>query len=166
MIRGHTASFVDGSYLVRTDIRPDTYRTRANVAGCYWERERGLSGDPADVLSSDFTNVSAVVTIRASDKGFRSSGCGTWTTDLSRITKSKTAPFPGGTYLVGTDIAPGRWRNSGGAGCYWERERGFSGTHQAVIANHFTNSRVTVTIARSDRGFMATEDCGRWTKVG
>jgi len=78
----------------------------------------------------------------------------------------RTAPFRGGTYIVGTDIAPGTWRSSGGPGCYWERESGFSGTLDDIIANDLTNSPAIVTISSSDKGFEAGAECGTWTKIG
>ena len=80
------------------------------------------------------------MTISPTDKGFRTEGCGTWTSDLSPITSSPTAPLVGGTYFVGSDIAPGTWRSSGGTGCYWARLSGFSGTSDDIIANDFTNT--------------------------
>ena len=158
-------SFGDGTFVVGRNIPGRTYRTRSNRAGCYWERLSGFGGSLDEIIANDFTNVSAVVTVGATDKGFHSDGCGTWTSDLSRITASTTAPFHGGTYIVGTDIAPGTWRSSGGSGCYWERLRSFGGTLNDVIANDFTNAIAVVSVSGSDRGFHATEACGTWTKI-
>ncbi len=41
--------------------------------------------------------------------------------------------FPTGSYVVGTDIAPGMYRSVGGGGCYWARYQGdrFSGNDYA-----------------------------------
>lgn len=47
---------------------------------CYWARLKGFGGRLGDIIAND--NVlggSAVVTIRSQDKGFLTSGCGTWT---------------------------------------------------------------------------------------
>jgi hypothetical protein len=159
-------SFSDGTFVVGHNIPARTYRTRANWAGCYWERLKGFGGSLDEIISNDFTNVSAIVTIASSDRGFHSDGCGTWTSDLSRITSSPTARFGGGTYIVGTDILPGTWQSSSGSGCYWERLRAFGGTLNDIITNAFTNARATVTVSASDRGFHATENCGTWTKIG
>lgn len=156
--------FGDGIYRIGVNIGAGTYRTRSNVSGCYWERLSGFSGSFDDIISNDFTNVSAIVTISPRDKGFHTSGCGNWT-PLSPITKSRFAPFGGGTYVVGTDIAPGTWRSSGGADCYWERESGFSGTLDDVITNDLLDTPAIVSIATTDRGFKATEDCGTWIKI-
>lgn len=160
------SAFNDGHYTVGSDFPAGTYRTISKMAGCYWERESGFSGNTDDIIANGFTNVGAIVTISETDKSFKASGCGTWTNDLSRITSSKTAPFPPGVYIVGTDIAAGTWRSSLGSGCYWQRDSDFSGTSAAIIAMGFTHSRVIVTIAHSDRGFKATENCGTWTKIG
>jgi hypothetical protein len=159
-------SFGDGTYRIGVDLGASTYRTRANESGCYWEREKGLSGSFNDIITNDFTNVTAVVTISATDKGFKTSGCGTWTSNLAPITGSRTAAFGGGTYIVGTDIAAGTWKSSGGTGCYWERDKGFGGSIDDIITNDFVNASAVVTIKSSDRGFKATENCGSWSKIG
>jgi hypothetical protein len=51
-----------------------------------------------------------LVTLLRSDKGFESNGCARWTSNLARITKSKTR-FGQGAFIVGTDIAPGTYRS-------------------------------------------------------
>ena len=160
-------TFGAGTHRVGIDILSGTYRTRSNRASCYWERLSGLGGTLDEIISNDFTNVSAIVTISPTDVAFHTdSDCGTWTNDLSRITPSTTSPFPGGTYIVGTDIAAGVWRSSAASGCYSERLSGFGGTLDEIISNDFTNSIATVSISASDRGFHATENCGTWTKIG
>lgn len=71
-------SFGEGTFIVGTDIRPGTFRsTRGD--GCYWERLGGFDGTTNDIIANDFRNSPATVTILRSDKGFASSGCGTWT---------------------------------------------------------------------------------------
>lgn len=72
--------------------------------------------------------------------------------------------FGDGTHVVGTDIAPGTYRNSSSsAGCYWERLSGFGGTFDEIIANEFAEYRQLVTIEETDVGF-SSEDCGTWTQ--
>src|SRR3954471_20289622 len=82
------AHFGDGIFGVGSDIAPGTYRTRANTGGCYWERRAGSSGDLSELVVNDSTNVSAIVTIARTDRAFKSERCGTWTQDLSPVTKS------------------------------------------------------------------------------
>ena len=72
--------------------------------------------------------------------------------------------FGDGIHVVGTDIAPGTYRNSSSsAGCYWERLSGFGGTFGEIIANEFAAYRQVVTIEETDVGF-SSEDCGTWTQ--
>src|SRR5690606_3576068 len=131
------------------------------TSGCYWERTSGFSGELDDIIANEFTSNRTVVTIAPTDRGFSSSGCGTFTANLSAVTTSRTAPFADGTYIVGTDIAPGTWRGTGGSGCYWGRGSGFSGELGDVSANDFGSSGPVVTITSADRGFE-TDGCGSW----
>ena len=157
------ASFGDGTYQVGTDVQPGTYRTRAGSPYCYWERLRNFSGGINGILANGGSGAPGIVTIEATDVGFTSEGCGTWTKDLSAITASKTS-FGAGAYIVGTDMEPGTYRNSGGRNCYWERLRGFNGGINAIIANGGTSNPSIVTIAPTDAGFQSN-GCGTWTKL-
>ncbi len=157
------ATFSDGTYQVGTDIQPGTYRTREGSTGCYYERLSGFSGEMNDIIANNNTDAPAVVTIEPTDAGFTSSSCGKWTKDLSAITESKTS-FGEGAYIVGTDIDPGTYRNSGGTGCYYERLRDFTGDMNSIIANNNTDNPTVVEIAPSDAGFQSSS-CGTWTKL-
>jgi len=157
------ASFGDGTYQVGTNIQPGTYRTRVGSPNCYWERLRNFSGGMNGIIANGGTSAPGIVTIEPTDVGFTSEGCGTWTKDLSAITASKTS-FGAGAYIVGTDIEPGTYRNSGGRTCYWERLRGFNGGMNTIIANGGSNNPSIVTIAPTDAGFQS-QSCGTWTKL-
>ena len=161
-----TADFSGGTYQVGVDIAPGTWRTRTNESGCKWQRRAGFSGELGDVIGSDFTSVSAIVTIDPGDVGFTTNTVCTWTRDLSPITASTTADFSGGTYQVGVDIAAGTWTSSGGAGCSWQRLAGFSGSFTDIIDSDYTSSPAVVTIDSTDAGFRVDERCGTWTKTG
>lgn len=86
--------------------------------------------------------------------------------------KTVTAPPPGpataisedGTYLVGTDIKPGTYRNGNEGDCYWERLSNTSGDFDAIIANGNGGNQV-VTVKKTDKAFH-TERCGEWKKIG
>lgn len=156
------AHFGDGTFQVGKDIQPGTYRTRTGSSGCYYARLKGFSGDLGDILANNNTDAPAVVTIASTDKGFQSQGCGTWTKNLSQITKSKTT-FGDGIYIVGTDITPGTYKNTGEAGCYYARLKGFSGDLGDILANNNTDASAIVTIRSSDKGFDSN-GCGTWTK--
>jgi zinc-ribbon domain len=158
-------TFADGQQVVGTDIQPGTYRTRTGSSGCYWEREKDFSNNLGSILANDNTDAPAVVTILATDKGFKSTNCGTWTDDLSAITSDPTS-FGDGTYIVGTDIQAGTYRSSGQSSCYWERESDFTGGGVgSIIANDNTDTPAVVTIDASDKGFKS-HNCGTWTKAG
>lgn len=156
-------SFGSGMKLVGRDIAAGTYRGVGGTS-CYWERLRGFGGALGDIIANDIGQGPWIVTIAATDKGFNSSGCGLWTLDLSPITSSPTAPFGGGMYFVGKDIAPGTWQSSGGAGCYWERLTGFSGQLRDIKANDIVNGATVVEIEPGDQGFNSVR-CGAWTKL-
>jgi hypothetical protein len=157
------ATFGDGTWQVGKDIKPGTYRTRQGSPGCYYARLKGFGGAVNDILANDNTDSPAIVTIAASDKGFQSNNCGTWTKDLSQITNSKTR-FDDGMYFVGTDITSGTYKSSGQTGCYYARLAGFSGGLDDTIANNNTDSPAIVTISTSDKGFLS-KGCGTWTKM-
>ena len=160
---GDSAGFGDGTYQVGSDVQPGTYRTRESSPGCYYARLGGFSGEFEDLLANGNPTGPAIVTIEPTDAGFESQRCGTWTGDLSAITESKTS-FDEGTYIVGTDIEPGTYRNSGSSGCYYARLAGFTGDFENIIANGNTDASTVVTIAPTDAGFES-QRCGTWTRV-
>ncbi len=164
-ITGTHSSFGDGTWRVGTDIAAGTYRNSDSSGGCYWARLSGFGDTLDEIIANEFTYGRSIVTISPTDLGFESNDCGLWSTDLSPITSSPTAPFGDGTYQVGTEIAAGLWRNSTSAdSCYWQRLSGFGGTLDDVIVNDFTDSIATVWIDPGDLGFSA-ERCGTWTKI-
>jgi hypothetical protein len=160
-----TASFGNGTYRVGKDIAPGTYRTRTAPSSCYWERLKGFSGALKDIIANDFSSGYQVVTIKSTDKGFKSSRCNKWSSNLSRVTSSYTS-FGQGTFIVGTDMGPGTYRSGQGSGCYWARLRGFGGSLNEIIANDFRSGggRSVVTIRSGDKGFTSSR-CGTWSKV-
>jgi hypothetical protein len=73
-----TTTFDDGMYIVGTDIKSGTYKNSGSQ-GCYYARLSGFTGTLDDILANNNTDNTAIVTIYASDKGFESTNCGTWT---------------------------------------------------------------------------------------
>jgi hypothetical protein len=73
------AHFGDGTYQVGKDIQPGTYRIRVGSPGCYFARLKGFGGTIDDIIANNNVSAPTIVTISSSDKGFQSSGCGTWT---------------------------------------------------------------------------------------
>jgi hypothetical protein len=76
---------------------------------------------------------------------------------------SPPATFGDGTYTVGEDIQPGRYRaRQLGNLCYWERLSGFSGDPNEIIANDIPVGSAVVDILPGDAGFSSS-GCGQWT---
>ena len=156
-------TFGDGTHRVGKDVMPGTYRAPSvGGFGCYWARLRNFSGGLNAIIANGNESAPALVTIKSTDRGFESNGCGTWTSNLKRITKSRTR-FGAGTYIVGTDVAPGTFVSKGGGSCYWARLRSFTGGLEAIVANANPRGRAIVSIARSDRGFQSN-GCGTWSR--
>ena len=72
--------------------------------------------------------------------------------------------FGDGTWIVGTDVAPGIYAAAGGSLCYWSRLNGFGGSLGEIIANEVSDGRTVVEIASDDKGFE-TAGCGDWRPV-
>lgn len=154
--------FGSGTFSVGADIQPGTYRTRVGSSGCYYARLSGFGGTLSEIITNANTDAPAVITIAPTDKGFTSSGCGTWTQDLSKITTNSTS-FTDGIFIIGTDVDSGTYQNSGSGGCYYSRLNGFGGTVSEIISNENTDASAIVTIAGADKGFLSS-GCGTWTK--
>jgi hypothetical protein len=69
-----------------------------------------------------------------------------------------------GTYEVGVDIKPGKYKTAGGEGCYWARLKNLDGDLDAILANNLSDGPQTVTIKKTDKGFE-TSNCVAWRKV-
>jgi hypothetical protein len=67
----------EGTLIVGMDLRPGTYRASGGDS-CYWARLKNFGGTLNGIIANGLTTSRAVVTIRKDDKGFKSTGCGTW----------------------------------------------------------------------------------------
>jgi Ca2+-binding RTX toxin-like protein len=161
-------TFGNGTWRVGADIPPGRYRMISDGSSCYWARLSGFGGTLEEIIANDFGYDTQIVDIEASDKGFESSSCNLWSSDLTPRRPDLSAKWRSdGHLLVRKEISPGTWRNSGISGwCYWERLSGFGGTVWDIIANDFTNTTSIVTIYSSDIGFYADPHCGTWSKIG
>ncbi len=154
----------DGTYRVGKDVKPGLYKATGSSKGCYWERSSGFSGSFSQIKANYFGTANTYVRIVSGDKGFKTSGCGTWTTvpssgaKTSKITKD-------GTYRVGIDIKPGLYSGKGSSACYWETSRDFTGHSRDINDNDFTSGRVVIDIPASAKGFK-TSGCGTLSRVG
>ena len=73
--------------------------------------------------------------------------------------------FGPGTFAVGAQVAPGRWRSDGGDLCYWERLRGLTGGLEEIVASAGVPGPVDVEVAATDVAFSSF-GCGTWQQVG
>ena len=152
------AGFGDGTWLIHTDVVPGLYSAPGGDS-CYWERLSGF-GD-SDIIANGFGSIRPVVEISPEDQGFSTSDCGRWRL-VAEVLIPQISSIPDGTWLVGEEVAPGRWAAPGGDSCYWERLSGFGDSD--IIANGFGSIRPVVEISPEDQGF-STSDCGRWRLV-
>lgn len=68
-----------------------------------------------------------------------------------------------GTYQVGVDVQPGRYKTPGAAHCYWARRSDDSGTLESIIANDNLTGPGSVTINVGE--FIELAGACTWTKV-
>lgn len=78
------ATFGDGTFIVGSDVQPGTYRNNG-TSGCYYARLSGFDGTTGNILANGNSDSQVIITIKPTDKGFESSGCGTWA-QLSPVT--------------------------------------------------------------------------------
>ena len=162
-------AFGEGTYVVGSEVAPGRYRARPSGGACSWTRLSkfgGSYGNDTGVVGRWWVRGrSEVVDIASTDAGFYSSGCGTWSPELVPEL-SPGEPFTGGTYLVDTDLPPGRYRATTvdpRYSCYWARLSGFGGTESDLIASsEFLGTSFIVEIEPSDAGFSTDPDCGAW----
>lgn len=97
-----------GTWLVGTDILPGTYKFDGSTDSCYWSRLSGFGGTLDEIISNDRPRGQSFVTIEASDKGFKTSGCGQWTRvdDASPEVESSVVVSPVATTTAAPDPAP------------------------------------------------------------
>ncbi|MEU9857427.1 hypothetical protein [Streptomyces sp. NPDC047974] len=161
----------DGDFEVGSDVKPGLYRSTGNKdAECYWERAKDASGEVDSILANDNVTGTAYVEIKASDKLFKSTSCGTW-----EAVDPKAAGTPSGTTLkgsagmlkVGVDIAPGTYKSTGNkdAECYWERAKDATHGVDSILANDNVTGTAVVKVTAKD-AYFKTAGCGDWTKTG
>lgn len=78
------------------------------------------------------------------------------------VTPAVSSGIGDGTYEVGAEIQPGKYKTTGGSGCYWARQS--SADEGDIISNHFGNGPTTVVLKASDK-FFRTSGCDGWSKV-
>ena len=175
--------FGDGTFVAGVDIAPGRYRSISATADCQWELLSALTGRRKVFGERPGASSSTIADVSPETAGFYSTGCGSWSTDLSPIV-APGEPFGDGAFLVGPEIAPGRYRSSGAGSCWWERRSGFSGSHledyrnprdvigdvnyretisHSVLGGLPSGVHTIVDIEDTDTGFFS-DGCGVWTR--
>jgi hypothetical protein len=160
-------SFGAGQHRVGLAISPGRYFADPSP-GCYWERQGGPGGTPAERIAFGFVAFDAaqwIVDIAGGDYAFSTNeACGTWSNRPRGGPQSELSP---GAWLVGAQALPSLYRAAAGSGCYWERLRDFGGSPNSVIARGLVAGEepVFVSIAADDAGFSATADCRSWIRI-
>jgi hypothetical protein len=159
----------DGDFQVGTEVKPGTYRTSGNTDGmCYWERAKDASGDTDSLLANDNVSGASYVTVKATDKIFKSSGCEDWEAVDAKAQGSPATKMAGdgGMFKVGVDIAPGTYKSTGNTDdlCYWERTKDAEHGLDSILANDNVTGTAVVTISSKDAYFKTT-GCKNWKKT-
>ncbi|MFF6985095.1 hypothetical protein [Streptomyces sp. NPDC010273] len=159
----------DGGFRVGRDIEPGTYRSRGNTDGlCHWGRAEDTSGDTDSLLANDHVRGTGYVTVKATDKVFKSSGCKAWEAVGAKAQGSTATRMTGdgGMFRVGVDIAPGTYTSTGNAdgGCYWVRTKDAEHGPNSILANDTVTGTAVVTISTQD-AYFTTAGCNDWTKT-
>ena len=162
--------FGDGVWFVGAEVPPGRYRATGASDDCWWELNDAVFTDPGPPLSHGRSHVRvagwdpvvSVVDIDPSEHAFSSSGCGTWTTDLTPLV-TPGEPFGDGTFLVGSELAPGRYRASGSPdSCRWDLwDSALRGSDPPTREYHI-GDRTIVDIGPDDEA-LASQGCGTWS---
>lgn len=70
----------NGTYAVNVNLAPGLYLAPSAKYGCYWEIVSSFGGTFDEIIENDFVTSAGpqYVQIYSDDRGFTSSGCGTW----------------------------------------------------------------------------------------
>ena len=150
----------DGTWVVGSELASGTYAAGPGLDFCSWERLSGFSGEFEDIIAIDVGDPRPIVTIFPTDAGFKSADCGEWLP----IADAVTTPNGDGTWVVGSELAPGTYTALGGDFCSWSRLSGFSGEFDDIVAIEVGSGRQVVTIEETDVGFTS-QGCGAWAPL-
>jgi hypothetical protein len=68
----------DGTFPVPGDVKPGTYTSARPALNCYWARLKSLDGSLNAIIANGNSAGPATVTVKATDKGFQTTGCAEW----------------------------------------------------------------------------------------
>ena len=162
--------FGPGTYLVGHEIQPGRYKAEVTSGsfGCSWSRLSDTDGELSSVIAiSVIQEGQTYVTIKPTDVAFETSGCTDFVLHTNDSSKSDIGltEFGPGTYLVQSEIQPGRYKAEvapDSFGCSWSRLSETDGELSSVIAiDVILEGQTYVTIEESDFAFE-TSGCTNW----
>ncbi len=151
---GATSAAISGATVSIGDGVNSGKSTTTSPAGTYAFSALQQAGFTLTVSATDYVSTSKGVTLTSNQ-----------TVSFQLVRAGPRTTFGAGQYLVGTDIAAGRYFSAPSNGCYWERQSGLGGTLGEIIANDFIGFNAAqwiVDIRSSDRAFKTDADCGTW----
>jgi hypothetical protein len=143
----------------------------AAAAGGGGDDSENVSTEDEDVPTTLLESTSSAVDTTAANTDSTASSPETSTTVLATTTVPPTPPttppptipgFDDGTFLIGSDVQPGRYIATQLESCYWARLKDASGSLDAIIANDNATGQAIVDIAPTDALFESS-GCGRWS---
>ncbi len=69
-----------------------------------------------------------------------------------------------GTYEVGVDVEPGKYKTPGSPTCYWARLKENDGSLGDIIDNGFSSGPQVTTLRKGE--YFQSQGCETWAKVG
>ncbi|HEY8543769.1 MAG TPA: DUF1707 domain-containing protein [Acidimicrobiales bacterium] len=160
-VTGTTLPHLDGweTLVVGVDIQPGLLVANPTDY-CGWARMVTEDAGTSAVSRGNGAGVRPVVEVKPDDEVLLARGCGPWVPYESPGAPSTT--IRDGDWLVGSDIAPGRYRTDAtDPDCYWERASDFTRDLGTLLENNLPDRRKEVTLHDGER--FTTYLCGTWT---
>jgi hypothetical protein len=147
--------------VVGQDVQPGLLTADAEDDLCSWSRVITVDeGRSAQGLGNG-RGPRAMVEVQPTDHVLLVNGCGPWRPYVPPATPATT--MGDGNWLVGADVAPGRYRTSStDPDCFWERNRDFTGDPASHLENNGGDGRTVVDLADGER--FTAYYCGTWTR--
>ena len=174
-----------------SQIQPGAYSTQGPTTpdDGQWARLSNTTGDPTAVITHGIVNGPTTVTILPTDAAFQTTGDVVWvkvqTPAPAPAPKPESKPEPApqaerapastlpttfgeGTYLVGSQIAPGTYQTPGTTtefGGAWYRLSGTTGDNSEIIAVESVKGPATMTVLPTDHAVKFVGGGITWTKI-
>ena len=141
-----------GTYEVGSGIRPGIYRGESSEESfCNWSRLADLSGEPESIVAMGQREGQFYVEVQEGDVGF--------VTECKLVLVEDLLPraplliaLPPGMYIVGLDIAPGKYEGipDDDLFCFWQRMKDFREEENSTIEWDLPGEKFEVEVSPSD----------------